>query len=107
MKREAEVQIQLHHPSIEKLIGMVLEDRQCGLVLEYLKYGNIMGLHEGLQGRLGMEVTDEFRHRPWHELSAHADAQHCSWGSDEPEYPDRRGIQSEGELLYNYQDLPE
>ena len=42
MKREAEVQIQLHHPSIEKLIGMVLEDRQCGLVLEYLKYGNIM-----------------------------------------------------------------
>ena len=40
--REAEVQIRLRHPSIARLFGIVLEEGQCGLVLEYVKYGNIM-----------------------------------------------------------------
>ena len=41
LKKEAAIQLQLHHPSIVTLVGMVYESENYGLVLEYMKYGEV------------------------------------------------------------------
>jgi serine/threonine protein kinase len=41
MQREAQVQSKLRHPNIVLLIAMVFEERNYGVILEYMKYGDL------------------------------------------------------------------
>ena len=41
MKREALVQSKLRHPNIVLLMAMVFEENSYGIVLEYMKYGDL------------------------------------------------------------------
>lgn len=41
MKREALVQSRLRHPNIVLLVAMVFEEKNYGVILEYMKYGDL------------------------------------------------------------------
>jgi serine/threonine protein kinase len=41
MKREAQVQSQLRHPNIVLLVAMVFEEKNYGVILEFMKYGDL------------------------------------------------------------------
>ena len=44
LRKEASIHMSLRHASIVIMMGTVLEDEQCGFVLELVKYGSFPAL---------------------------------------------------------------